>query len=75
MTWQTLILNINAVACILITIRLMFFRKPELTDTACDWVDIIYLTEHDIAVLDKQTKRDILVHNKSVQANCAKKIN
>lgn len=28
MTWQTLILNINAVACILITIRLMFFRKP-----------------------------------------------
>lgn len=49
--------------------------KPELTDTACDWVDIIYLTEHDIAVLDKQTKRDILVHNKSVQANCAKKIN
>lgn len=44
--------------------------KPEVTDTACDWVSIIYLTEHDIAVLDKQTKRDILAHNKSVQANC-----
>ena len=46
--------------------------KPEVTDTACDWVNIIYLTEHDIAVLDKQTKRDILAHNKSVQANCLK---
>ena len=46
--------------------------KPEVTDTACDWVNIIYLTEHDIAVLDKQTKRDILAHNKSVLANCKK---
>ena len=46
--------------------------KPEVTDTACDWVSIIYLTEHDIAVMDKQTKRDILAHNKSVQANCKK---
>jgi hypothetical protein len=33
-------------------------------------VRIIYLTDHDIDVLDKQTKRDILAHNKSVQANC-----
>lgn len=46
--------------------------KPEVTDTACDWVDIIYLTEHDIAVLDKQTKRDILNHNKTVEVNCHK---
>lgn len=46
--------------------------KPEVTDTACDWVNIIYLTEYDIAVLDKQTKRDILAHNRSVQANCRK---
>lgn len=30
MTWQTLVLNINAVACILITMRLMFFRKRSL---------------------------------------------
>ncbi|MFI3011476.1 hypothetical protein ACH7BS_09960 [Klebsiella aerogenes] len=43
---------------------------PVLVDTACNWVRIIYLTEHDIDVLDKQTKRDILAHNKSVLANC-----
>ncbi|HCI9476207.1 TPA: hypothetical protein NQE52_003022 [Klebsiella pneumoniae] len=29
-----------------------------------------YLTDHDIDVLDKQTKRDILAHNKAVLANC-----
>ncbi|WP_410760365.1 hypothetical protein [Citrobacter youngae] len=46
--------------------------KPEVTDTACDWVSIIYLTGHDIAVLDKQTKRDILTHNKTWQSNCLK---
>jgi len=28
------------------------------------------LTDHDIDVLDKQTKRDILAHNKAVRANC-----
>ncbi|EMH95439.1 hypothetical protein KPRYC492_27545, partial [Klebsiella pneumoniae RYC492] len=28
-------------------------------------------TDHDIDVLDKQTKRDILAHNKAVQANCS----
>ncbi|AWF09589.1 hypothetical protein CSC24_3543 [Escherichia coli] len=33
---------------------------------------IIYLTDHDIDVLDKQTKRDILAHNKAWQANCQK---
>ncbi|WP_449769076.1 hypothetical protein [Klebsiella pneumoniae] len=43
-----------------------------VVDTACSWVRIIYLTDHDIDVLDKQTKRDILAHNKSVQANCKK---
>ncbi|WP_410736623.1 hypothetical protein [Citrobacter koseri] len=48
--------------------------KPEVTDTACDWVNIIYLTEHDIDVLDKQTKRDILAHNKAVLRNCPQKI-
>ncbi|WP_090049895.1 hypothetical protein [Citrobacter amalonaticus] len=48
--------------------------KPEVTDTACDWVNIIYLTEHDIKVLDKQTKRDILAHNKAVLRNCPQKI-
>ncbi|EIV5396676.1 hypothetical protein [Klebsiella pneumoniae] len=43
---------------------------PVVVDTACRWVRVIYLTDHDIDVLDKQTKRDILAHNISVQANC-----
>jgi hypothetical protein len=37
-------------------------------------VRIIYLTDHDIDVLDQQTKRDILAHNKAVQANCQQSI-
>ncbi len=47
-------------------------RSPAqvVVDTACSWVRIIYLTDHDIDVLDMQTKRDILAHNKAVQANC-----
>ncbi|MBZ7307120.1 hypothetical protein [Klebsiella oxytoca] len=43
---------------------------PVVVDTACSWVRIIYLTDHDIDALDKQTKRDMLAHNKAVQANC-----
>ncbi|SQI88850.1 Uncharacterised protein [Klebsiella oxytoca] len=43
---------------------------PVVVDTGCLWAKIIYLTDHDIEVLDKQTKRDILAHNKSVLANC-----
>ncbi|HBY0091673.1 TPA: hypothetical protein MIN53_23865 [Klebsiella pneumoniae] len=43
---------------------------PAVVDTACYWVRIIYLTDHDIDVLNKQTKRDILAHNKSIQTNC-----
>ncbi|HID9371819.1 TPA: hypothetical protein ACXIY3_005154 [Klebsiella pneumoniae] len=43
---------------------------PVVVDTACGWVRIIYLTDYDINVLDRQTKRDILAHNKSVLANC-----
>ena len=46
---------------------------PVVVDTACNWVRVIYLTDHDIDVLDKQTKRDILAHNNSVLANCEKK--
>ncbi|MCK6998793.1 hypothetical protein EKN60_12270 [Enterobacter hormaechei] len=45
---------------------------PVVVDTACDWVKPIYLTDRDIDVLDRQTKRDILAHNKSWQANCQK---
>ncbi|EJG5133038.1 hypothetical protein B4U61_023760 [Klebsiella pneumoniae] len=47
---------------------------PVVVDTACSWVRVIYLTDHDIDVLDKQTKRDILAHNKAVQANCQQSI-
>ncbi|EMM6212943.1 hypothetical protein ACWYDX_000977 [Enterobacter hormaechei] len=43
---------------------------PVVVDTGCLWTRIIYVTNHDIDVLDKQTKRDILAHNKSVLANC-----
>ncbi|HBY7432636.1 TPA: hypothetical protein MI646_17885 [Klebsiella pneumoniae] len=43
---------------------------PVVVDTACSWVRVIYLTEHDIDVMDRQTKRDILAHNKVVLANC-----
>ncbi|ENU1170411.1 TPA: hypothetical protein ACOEP1_000924 [Enterobacter kobei] len=45
---------------------------PVVVDTACDWVKPIYLTDRDIDVLDRQTKRDILAHNKAWQANCQK---
>ncbi|SQB40247.1 Uncharacterised protein [Citrobacter koseri] len=47
--------------------------RIEVVDTACDWVKPIYGTAHDWDVLDKQTKRDILAHNKTWQANCHKK--
>ncbi|EFD1072921.1 hypothetical protein VC596_08905 [Citrobacter freundii] len=44
--------------------------KVEIIDTGCDWVNVIRLTEHDIEVMDRQTKKDVLAHNKSWQANC-----
>lgn len=43
---------------------------PVVVDTACDWVKPIYLTDDDIEVMDRQTKKDILAHNKSWQSNC-----
>ncbi|MDE9575086.1 hypothetical protein L2106_16955 [Citrobacter portucalensis] len=43
---------------------------PVVVDTACDWVYPIYLTDKDISALDKQTKREVLRHNKSWQVNC-----
>lgn len=43
---------------------------PVVIDTACDWVKPIYLTDHDINVMSKQTKRELLVHNRSWRANC-----
>ncbi|WP_073971325.1 hypothetical protein [Pluralibacter gergoviae] len=47
---------------------------PVVVDTACSWVRIIYLTDHDIDVLDRQTKRDILAHNIAWQDNCENQI-
>ncbi|MEK0262423.1 hypothetical protein [Enterobacter hormaechei] len=41
-------------------------------DTACDWVKPIYGTDNDWDVLDRQTKKDILTHNKAWLANCQK---
>ncbi|MEC3939159.1 hypothetical protein VOF76_23800 [Leclercia adecarboxylata] len=49
--------------------------KVEVIDTGCDWVKPIYLTDHDIDELDRQTKKDILAHNKAWQANCQMKEN
>lgn len=46
--------------------------RVEVVDTACDWVKPIYGTDHDWDVLDRQTKKDILAHNKAWQANCQK---
>ncbi|EFE8216069.1 hypothetical protein F1L26_02325 [Escherichia coli] len=43
---------------------------PVVVDTACDWVKPIYLTDHDIDVMDRQTKKDVLAHNKAWQKNC-----
>ncbi|WP_333497519.1 hypothetical protein [Kluyvera sp. CHPC 1.2972] len=45
---------------------------PVVVDTACDWVKPLYLTDHDIDAMDKQTKRDVLAHNKAWQTNCQK---
>ncbi|WP_410736104.1 hypothetical protein [Citrobacter freundii] len=45
--------------------------KVELIDTGCDWVRPIYLTENDITVMDKQTKRDVLAHNRVWTSNCS----
>ncbi|MDU3925726.1 MAG: hypothetical protein E7H06_01395 [Enterobacter asburiae] len=43
---------------------------PVVVDTGCLWSRIIYLTDHDIDVMDKQTKRDVLTHNLTVEKNC-----
>ncbi|QQE41469.1 hypothetical protein [Enterobacter asburiae] len=41
-------------------------------DNPSDWVKPIYLTDHDIDVMDRQTKKDIMAQNKAWQANCQK---
>lgn len=44
---------------------------PVLVDTACDWVKPIYLEEHDIVAISKQTKKDILLHNLLWRKRCS----
>ncbi|WP_409018040.1 hypothetical protein [Enterobacter cancerogenus] len=46
-------------------------NAPVVVDTACNWVKPIYLTDNDIDVMDRQTKKDILSHNKAWQLNCS----
>ncbi|HEC0615716.1 hypothetical protein PX046_17640 [Enterobacter hormaechei] len=43
---------------------------PVVVETVYDCVKPIYLNEHDIFVLGRQTKKDILAHNKLIQINC-----
>ncbi len=44
-----------------------------VADTTCDWVKPIYLSDHDIDVMDCQTKNAILAHNKEWQATAKNK--
>ena len=39
-------------------------------DTACDWVNPIYLTRHDVQVMDPKTKKAILEHDETWQKIC-----
>ena len=43
---------------------------PVLIQDSCLWVKPIYLTDSDINSLDIRTKRAILAHNETWQANC-----
>ena len=46
--------------------------KPVVVDTACNWVQPILVTAHDVQVLDIQTKRAILAHNNKWDTFCNK---
>ncbi len=45
-----------------------------VADTACSWVRIIYLTDHDIDVLISRPSATFW-YNKAAQINCAKYMN
>ncbi|QDH45630.1 hypothetical protein AAM22_gp55 [Pantoea phage vB_PagM_AAM22] len=47
--------------------------KPVIVDTACNWVQPIYLTEQDVQVMDMQTKRAVLAHDEKWSVNCGEK--
>ena len=44
--------------------------EPVIVDTACDWVKPIYVTSHDVDVMDPKTKAAILSHDESWQKIC-----
>nr|WP_241869521.1 hypothetical protein [Enterobacter roggenkampii] len=44
---------------------------PVVVDTACDWVKPIYQEEHDIVVISKPTKKDLLSHNLLWRKHCS----
>ncbi len=39
---------------------------PAVFNAVYDWVKCIYLTGHYTKIMDKQTKRDIFIHNKKL---------
>ncbi|MDF9911889.1 UNVERIFIED_ORG: hypothetical protein OKW14_003913 [Pantoea brenneri] len=44
-----------------------------VTDTGCEWVRPIYVSDHDIDVMSDPTQRQILTHNETWERNCANK--
>lgn len=45
---------------------------PVVVDTACNWVNPILVSPHDIEVMSEQTKRAILAHNEKWDEICNK---
>lgn len=41
-----------------------------VTDTGCEWVNPIYVSDHDIDVMSAPTQRAILGHNETWERNC-----
>lgn len=41
-----------------------------VTDTGCEWVRPIYVSNHDINVMSAPTQRGILAHNETWYMNC-----
>lgn len=43
---------------------------PVVVDTACNWVNPILVSPHDIEVMSEQTRRAILAHNEKWLSIC-----
>ena len=48
--------------------------RTEVVDTSCAWVKPIILTKADVMTLDDETKRAILMHNKTWKKNCGQEV-